>query len=268
MENKKWNSKFKILIVIFLLLAIVWSWVWYFLLNKDKFSNKWPIEGTETKTINWKVEWDVSEQTKWIFLDEEIKKKISMLNKVLKTNYLKITDFQRKENLWKYTSTGVEFYRFAVDYDFSEPAMADYDVMIEKGSLTEEEYVKKPDLYKKQIQERMLKFFDVYQYDRLKTIWIIWYIKNEDGWNTYWLYQLWEYVKDKFYDKSLKPDLLAKMDVIIDYLNYQPIFFNKEPKEIHKIFKEVVKWLDKNEDFKKLAPIIEKVYFYDVETKK
>lgn len=249
-----------------IIIALIWVIVYYFnnsniLSTTDKVS-----VGTEKKVVSTEWEKTIKEQSNEILLNEEIKTKISYLNRVLKPNYLKITDFKQKDSIWNYAPKGGKFYQFTIDYDISPESMADFDVLIEKGSTSVEDFNSKSDLYKKQTEERMKNFYQVYWYDRLKHIWIIGYVKNIVD-NEYGLYQMGDYIYERYYDSWLWANTLSSLSVLKDYFNYEPIFFNKEPKDILKIVKSFQKEL-KSEDFDKLVPLLERIYFYDVNEEK
>lgn len=248
----------KYILWIIISLWIIW-WLWYYIYN-NIIIIPWEIkEGTEVQAISTE---SIDVESQAVLLEQEIQKKVQFLNKTLLTNYLKIIDYKQQPNLWTYNDNWVEFFQFKIDYDFNDNALADFDVRIDKWSLNEEDFKKKSDLYKEQVKTRMQNFFTIYWYDRLKEIGIVWYIKKMDS-NNYWLFHLWEYMYDTYSNDKLNPELLGKLQILQDYFNYEPIFFNKEPMDIYKILEDVEKDLN-NEQFSELAKILKALFFYDI----
>jgi len=244
--------------VLIILILAVWGG-WYFLLNKNKDTNvqQWT---NVTPVAN------IDEESKKVLLDAEIQTKIRFLNTALKPNYLKITDYKEADSLLTYKDD-VTFYRIKIDYDITEDTKADYDVYINKWSISEADYKSKWTIYKENL-ERIMKdvYYKSYWYDRLVSSGMIWYIE-QDWNNSYVMYELWDYIKNTFAKETTDVKFLWTIEVLKDYFNYQPIFFDKEPSEMLSILTKFEKEF-KNKKFSELTPVLIKIYFSDINLKK
>lgn len=248
--------------IILLISLLVWIWVlvwgWLYITNKNKATSV-------TKTDVVKPVVNVNEEAEKLLLSNEIKTKLEFLNKALKPNYLKISDYKEYDNIWWYKDW-VTFYKISIDYDITENSMADYDVYINKWSISEADFKNKSKLYKENLERTMKNiYYKANWYDKLVKIWIIWYI--EKTWdNSYIMYELWDYIKNKFSKNTVDVNTLWKIEILKDYFNYQPIFFDKEEKQIINILKDVEKEL-KDAKFSELYPILNKLFFSETTTK-
>jgi len=238
------------------LIIILWIWIYFFI---TKNSNNLIIQEEITSVV------DHDAETKEMMLNEEIKLKLDFLNKALRPNYLKISDFKKTKNLWDFIDDdpNVEFYKISIDYEINDDTLADFDVLINKWSVTHEDFKSKWELYKQNIERIMRNtYYTAYWFDRLVLTWIIWYI--EYTWNNvYYMYEIWDYLKNRFWDKNLNVDTLVKIELLKDYFNYSEIFFEKDPQEFLDILNNVEKELN-NEKFTKFSKILKILFFKDL----
>lgn len=250
--------KKKILLIISLIVILITAWVWIYLLMMDRTSTI-----STTDEIDPVV--DVEKQAKEEMLNDEIQIKLEYFTKSLKPNYLKISNFEKTESLWNYTddNSDIEFYRISIDYDITENTMADYDVLINKWSETQQEFKNKKDLYKENLERKMRNnYYVAYGYDKLVKSWIVWYIEYTDD-NTYYMYEMWDYIENTFWDETIDVDTLSKLEILIDYFNYKPIFFETDDTDVLNLLTEVKAELN-SEKFDTLYDILRYIYFRDL----
>lgn len=212
----------------------------------------------ETKNVETVVNaWKEAEK---ILLEKEVQTTINFLNKSLKPNYLKITDYKEFDNIWTYKDEWVKFFKVYIDYDIKNETLADFDITINKWSISVSDYNKKNQIYKDNLKRVMLNtYYKAYGYDKLQKTGIIWYISNEWN-NNYKLNLLWDYVENKFKDKTNNISTLWKIQILKDYFNNQEIFFDKKDDEILWILDDVKKELS-DKDFDTLYPNLKKLFF-------
>jgi len=248
----------KIIIIIIIFVIILWGAGWYLYMNKDKINN--PNKNITKSDIKTSIK-NIDEEADKIFLDKEIQLKINFLNKALLPNYLKIVDFKDSNNILWYKDPNVTWYVFKINYDINPKSLADYDVNVRKGSLTVSDYNSKSKLYKKNIKRKLKTiYYPAHGYDRFVKIGLLGYMTKENG--VYTMYEMWDYLKNTFAKKSMNIKLLSQIDVLKDYFNYMPIFFNKKPKEIENILNEVEKEM-KDPKFSQFAKVLKQIYFKD-----
>ena len=228
-------------------------------MNKNKIDN--PNTNIIKSNVKTSIK-NIDKEAEKIFLDKEIQLKIDFLNKSLLPNYLKITDYKDSNNILWYKDPNVTWYVFKIEYDINPKSLADYDVNVRKGSLTVSDYNSKSKLYKQNI-ERKLKtiYYPAHWYDKLVKVWLLGYITKEN--DVYTMYEMWDYLKNTFAKKSMNIKLLSKIDVLKDYFNYMPIFFDKKPKEIKKILNDVDKEIN-DPKFSQFAKVLNKIYFKNI----
>jgi len=246
----------KKIIIIGLIVLIAWLWIaGYFYTSKN---NQEVTTWSEIQPII-----NMDEAAEKVLLDTEIQTKIKFLNKALKPNYLKISDYKEFNKLGTYEDS-VKFFKIFIDYDITESSLADYDVSINKWSISIADYNSKSKLYKENLERKMRNiYYKAYGYDKLVKVGIIWYIKQDDA-NSFTLYELWDYIKQRFWQSTTDITILWKIEILKDYFNYQPIFFDKDTRQIKELLKSVNKDIN-DKKFNELYPILDKLYFEDIE---
>jgi hypothetical protein len=247
-------------IILWLLWLIITILLWLGGYHLFSNNNSWIVITETTEVVI-----DLDLEAKEIMLNDEIKLKLEFLNKALRPNYLKISWFDKTKSLAWFTDEdpNVEFYKISIEFEINDDTLADFDVLINKWSVSHADFKSKWELYKQNIERIMRNtYYVAYWYDRLIQSWIVWYI--EYTWNNiYHMYEMWDYIKSRFWDSTINVDTLVKLSILEEYFNYWDIFFNKDPADFLKILNEVTRELN-DPQFNQLSRILQVIYFKDL----
>ena len=239
-----------------LVLAIILWLAAYFMF----FYNWVSAPKTDTSKIDANFDKTVEEKAEQQLLDIEKQKLVSELNKAVKPNYIKITNWKDYPKLWSYTDVNVTFFALSFAPDINETTLADYDVRILKGSPTEEEYASKDQLYKEKTKNLLTNMLKQGQYGKLLDKWVVWTITKK--WkNEYQIDFLGDYIYNKWWtNKTISSTTAGKIAILRDYFNFWSIYLSKQSDDIKKILDEVVKEVN-DKSLTELSETISKIYF-------
>jgi len=253
MENKAMKNN--IIILIWLVILLVWWVLWYFL---STITDKKPVVDKNKVETNFSDTTD--EKAEKALLDLEKQKLVEELNKSIRPNYLKITDWKEYSKLGDYTDTNTTFFSLEFQPDITDQSLADYDIRILKGSIDENDYINKSSLYKEKTKWILLNMLKKWQYSKILEKWVVWTIRRISK-NQYKIDFLWDYIIDKYWtSKNISSTTAWKIALLWEYLNFWSIYLTKEQKDFSKLLDDIEKELnDKN--FSTLAKNIRLIYF-------
>lgn len=202
----------------------------------------------------------VDEKAEKALLEMEKQKLVTVLNRSIQPNYMKITNWKDYDKLGTYTDTNTTFFALEFAPNTSDAALADYDIRILKWSEDEESFATKSQLYKDKTKNLLLNMLKEGEKGKLIKNGVVWTIRK-NGKNNYKIDFLWDYIYDKYgSSKNISATTAGKVALLRDYFNFWNIYLTKNPDDFEKILNEVDKELN-DKKFTELTSVIKKIYF-------